>query len=339
MAGKVQKFAAVIFLTLLIWTWAYLSVERQISLWVTIEVSPAAGPEYLVQFEGQSSFPVKLTFKGPPTKVSQIERRYRTAHMDPLQEKLIYYYMPQDYGHTSTGTYSLDLMDFIRQSPTARELALTLEACEPPRVTVNVEVLVPKQLVVQCVDENGSPLAAADVQPGQVQMYVRPDYTGPAYIRLTAQQIAAARQNPIRQRPYVDLGPTGPRRFADQEVRISLPTTELLNEYPFQPQSIGFIYSRTSTIPSRFRVQIENESDLRTIHIRATEEAYEAYRRMRYHLLIEIREEDAALGEIPPREVIFNFPREFVRKNQIEATAPKTAVIKLVPLTPSSTGG
>jgi len=335
MSEKVKKFAAVIFLTLLIWAWAYLSLERQISLWGSIELSPAAGPEYLVAFEGGASFPVKLTFKGTPTKVSEIERRYRSALMDPLHEKLVYYYMPQDYGHITTGSYTLDLLDFIRQSPTYREMALTLEACEPPRIEVDVEVLVAKQLAVQCIDETGAPLAAADIQPGQVEMYVRPDYTGPAYIRLSAQQIAAARQSPIRQRPYVDLGTTSPRRIADQEVRIALPATEQLNEYPFQPQSIGFIFSRNSTIPSRFRVQIENESDLRTIHFRATEDAYEAYRRMRHHLLIEIREEDAALEEIPPREVIFNFPQEFVRNGQIEATSSKTAMIQLVPLSPS----
>jgi len=335
MSEKVKKLAAVVFLTLLVWAWAYLSLERQISLWGTIELSPAAGPEYLVAFEDGASFPVKLTFKGTPTKVSEIERRYRSALMDPLHEKLVYYYMPQDYGHTTTGSYTLDLLDFIRQSPTYREMALTLEACEPSRVEVDVEVLESKQLAVRCIDETGAPLAAADIQPGQVEMYVRPTYTGPAYIRLSAQQIAAARQGPIRQRPYVDLGPTGPRRIADEEVRIALPATEQLNEYPFQPQSIGFIFSRNSTIPSRFRVQIENESDLRTIHFRATEEAYEAYRRMRYHLLIEIREEDAALEEIPPREVIFNFPPEFVRTGQIEATSSKTAMIQLVPVSPS----
>jgi hypothetical protein len=334
MAEKVKKIAAVVFLTLLIWAWAYLSLERQVSMWGSIELSPAAGPGYLVAFKGgDTAFPVKLTFKGPPAQVTEMERRYRAALMDPKHERLVYYYMPQDYGHTQTNTYTIDLLEFIRKSPAYQEMALTLESCEPARVEVEVEVLVEKQLVVQCIDDTGAPLQAADIKPGQVPMYVRPAYAGPATIRLSGQQIAAARQSPIRQRPYVDLGPLGPRRTAPEEVRISLPATEQLSEHVFQPQGIGIVFSRNTL--GRFRVQIENESDLRTIHFRATEAAYDAYRKMRYHLLIEIRDEDAALTEIPPREVIFNFPPEFIRTGQIEAVASKTAAIKLIPITSS----
>lgn len=331
MPDKLKKFAAVVFLTLLIWAWAYLSLERQVSLWGSIELSPAAGPEYLVSIAGgDTSFPIKLTFKGPPSKVSEIERQYRAALMDPLHGTLVYYYLPQDFDHTQTNTYTLDLLELIRKSPAYQEMALTLEACDPPRVDVSVEVLVEKQLVVQCLDESGTPLQAADIKPGQIPMYVRPDYTGPAVIRLSAQQIAAARRSPIRQRPYVDMGPAVPRRFASEEVRISLPATEQLNPYVFQPQSIGFVFSRNTQ--GRFRVQIENESDLRTVQLRATEAAYAAYQRMRHHLLIEIRDEDAALTEIPPRPVIFNFPPEFVRGGQIEATSSHTATIRLIPI-------
>jgi len=331
MSHKFTKFLAVAFLTLLIWAWAYLSLERQVTFWGTIEVAPATGPEFLAAFKGgETSYPIKLTFKGAPSKVAEMERRYRAAEADPQHERLVFYYNPQDFSHTQTNTYTLDLLELIRNAPAYRAMALTLEACEPQRLEVNVEALVEKQLVVQCLDENGTPLKAADVQPGQVPMYVRAGYTGPAFITLSSQQIAAARKGTIVQRPYVNLGPTGPRRIADSEVRITLPATEQLNEYPFQPQSIGFVFSRNTQ--GKFRVQIENESDLRTVQIRATEEALEAYRKMRYHLLIEIRDEDAAMGEIPPREVIFNFPAEFVRNGQIEAVLPKTALIKLLPL-------
>lgn len=330
-SDKTKKFAAVVFVTLLIWAWAYLSLERQVSLWGRVELSPAAGPEFLVTFQGdEDGLPVKLMFKGPPAKISEMERRYRAALMDPQHENLAYYYLPQDFGHAQGGTFTLDVLDFIRQSPTHREMALTLEACEPERIEVEVEVLVEKQLVVRCIDENGAPLPAADIRPGQVAMFVRPDYTGPATIQLSSQQVAAARRSPIRQRPYVDLGLTGPRRVANTDVRISLPATEQLNDYPFQPQNIGFVFGRN--IQGRYRVQIENEGDLRTVQIRATEAALEAYRRMRYHLLIEVRDGDETLEEIPPREVIFNFPPEYVRQGQIEAASPKTAVIRLIPI-------
>ena len=340
MSDKMKKFAAVLFLSLLVWAWAYLSLERQVTLWGSIELSPAAGPQYLVSFKrGESSFPVKLTFKGPPSQVAEIERRYRAALVDPTHERLVYYYRPEDFSHTQSGTYTLNLLEFIKKSPAYQEMALTLEGSEPPQIEVVVEVLTEKQLPVQCLDESGSPLRAAVPTPNQVAMYVRSDYIGPAYIKLSAQQIEAARKGPIRQKPYVDLGPTGPRRTAAQEVRLSLPASEILEQFPFQPQSIGFVFNRNSTIPARFRVQIENESDLRTIQIRATQAAFDAYKKVRYPLLIEIREEDAALPEILPREVIFNFPAEFVRNRQIEAAAPTTATIKLVPLTPTPAGG
>ena len=337
MADKAKKFAAVVFLTLLIWAWAYLSLERQVSMGGSIELSPAAGPEYLVAFKGgDTAFPLKLTFKGPPAQVTEMERRYRAALMDPKHEQLTYYYMPKDYGHIQTDTYIIDLLEFIRNSPAYQEMALTLVACEPARVEVEVEVLVEKQLVVQCIDDTGAPLKAAGINPGQVPMYVRPAYTGPATVRLSAQQIAAARQGPIRQRPYVDLGPLGPRRTALEEVRISLPATEQLNEQVFQSQRIGIVFSRNTQ--GRFRVQIENESDLRTMNLRATDAAYAAYQKMPYHLLIEVRDEDIALTEIPPREVIFNFPPEFVRSGQIEATSSHTAKIRLIPVTTPVSG-
>lgn len=337
MSDTLKKFGAVVFLSLLIWAWAYLSLERQVSLWGSVELSPTAGPQYLVSFKGgETTFPVKLTFKGPPSQVTEIERRYRAAQVDPTHERLVYYYRPEDFEHTQSNTYTVDLLEFIKKSPAYQEMALTLEGCEPPQMEVQVEALTEKQLVVQCLDESGTPLKAADVTPGQVAMYVRPDYTGPAYIKLSSQQIAAARKSPIRQKPYVDLGPTGPRRTAAQEVRLSLPATEKLNEYPFQPQGIGFLFSRNTQ--GKYSVQLVNESDLRTIQIRATEAALEAYKKVRYPLLIEIRDEDAALPEIPPREVIFNFPPEFARNGQIEATVPKMATIKLVPLTPAPAG-
>ncbi len=330
MSHRAAKFAAVVFLTLLIWAWAYLSLERQVTLWASIEVAPAIGPEYLVAFKGgDTALPIKLTFKGAPSKVAEMERLYGAA-ADPQHGKLIFYYQPQELMHMQTDVYTIDLLEFIRKAPAYQAMALTLEACEPQRLEVSVEVLVEKQLVVQCLDESGTPLKAADIKPGQVPMYVRADYTGAAFITLSSQQIEAARKGPIVQRPYVNLSPSGPRRIADDEVRIALPATETLNEYPFQPQSIGFIFSRNTL--GKFRVQIENESELRTVQIRATEEALEAYRKLRYHLLVEIRDEDAAMGEIPPREVIFNFPPEFVRSGQIEAALPKTAIIKLLPL-------
>jgi len=69
----------------------------------------------------------------------------------------------------------------------------------------------------------------------------------------------------------------------------------------------------------------------------ATEEAFRAYENVTYPLLIEILDRDAALPEIPPKRIIYNFPPEYVKRGEIaldETKIPRTATIKLEPINP-----
>ena len=77
--------------------------------------------------------------------------------------------------------------------------------------------------------------------------------------------------------------------------------------------------------------------DLDGLLVNTEELHYQAYKNMRYPILIEIRDEDVLdlTKGIPPKEIIYNFPQEYVAKQAIELgdpRPPKTAVIKLIPV-------
>lgn len=353
MSDKLSKFLAVVCLTLLIWVWAFLSQEEEKTFSGSLEVSPASDRSLLVTFwvDGEDlgqKVNLELKFKGPPTKLTELSRQTELASPEnPLKDRLTFYYNPRDFNHTETQFYPLNLLDFLQESSQTKGLALTLESCsvnQKPvkQIEVHIEVLVKKQLTVECLGETGLPIKTAIAEPAKVEMYVRQNYNGAAYVEMTAQQVDLAQQQrrPIRVRPYVEMG-TDERRLALQEVTVTIPKDTLALQprvFQPQPQNIGFVFS--NNLEGKYIAQIDSESEskLRTIHLRATDEAYQAYKNMRYPILIEIRDEDVLdlTKGIPPKEIIYNFPQEYVAKQAIELgdpRPPKTAVIKLIPVT------
>ena len=200
MKDKLTKFLVVACLTLLIWTWAFLSQEVTQTFSGTLEVSPAADRSLLVTFwnngeELGQRVNLGLTFKGPPAKIADLSRMLDQANPDnPQENPLDYYYNPRDFDHTQTEMYTFNLFDFLQKQSQTRGLALTLDSCsinqEPiDRIDVQIEVLENKSLPVVCVKENGLPVPGAITDPAQVDMYVRETYNQPAYVTLSDQQI------------------------------------------------------------------------------------------------------------------------------------------------------
>lgn len=315
----------VFFLTLLIWAWAFLSLEITHSLVAGLQVAPATVNEYLVTFDGnQDQFDnLQLKFKGAPAKIAEMLGKYRN-------EPLVFFYDPKEFGHTRSGKYTINLVDFIRLNPKVREYALTLELCRPEKLEVSVEKLDKKMLVVQCVDDTGATINPETIEPAQVEIPVRAGYTGPATVMLAAQQFDRAKKLPVSIKPYVEVA-VGKRRYAEQSVAIRLPATEKLEPMVIQP-TIGYIIS--PALAGKYKIELLNETELKTVsNIRFTEKAFEAYKKQKYQFLVEIRDGDEALPEIPPRTVVYNFPLEFIRSGQIEApTPPHQAKIKLTPI-------
>jgi hypothetical protein len=340
MNDKLSKFLIVIFLTLLIWAWAYFSQEKYLSRSGSLEVSPTTDPGLLVTFKlkdselPQTRIPLNpLTFKGSPTKISEFLKRYNLSQSDANRERLDFFYNPQEHGQ-GEGSYSLDILELLKKDDRIHEMALTLEACNPAQVDVNVELLELKRLPVECLDENGFPIQGVIADPAFVDIYTRPTYNGPATVTLSPQQREIARKSMVSVKPYVQLGVAGVIRESEITVKVTLQSEERLKPQAFQPGSIGIVMS--PQLAGKYSVVIANEAQLTsTTQFNATDEAMDAYKKMKYHLLIEVLASDEQLAEIPPRPVIYNFPHDYFKNGEIvELTPPKPAIFKLVPISP-----
>ena len=337
MSGKIKKFLVVVFLTIMIWTWAFLSLERDTTLSGTLEVSPSTAPDFYVTFnEDKSIIGLKLTFRGAPPKITALERRSRAADTDPLRERLDFYYDPSEQGQTQPGTYRVDTLSLIKKSSKVRDMALTAVSCDPPFVDVNVRKLVPKELNIEVFDDSGSMLPVESVEPPRISMYVWDDYTGTARVFLTAPQVETARLRKVREHPFVTLGPAEKRKYAAQTVLIRLPSVMPLDDQVFQtnPSRIGFILPLE--LIGSYRVELID--DIKTINFKSTPEAKTLYQNQPYHLLVQVLSGDQNLEQTPPRPVIYNFPQDLVRRGLIQAPDPPDQVrIRLVPVNPPST--
>ena len=333
MSDKVNKILIIIFLTLLIWTWAYMSQEKEYSLTGTLEVASSTDPSLLVTFSLSSSgqrteIPLtSLTLKGSPSRIQDLLKRHRLPLSHQDRERLDFYFDPQEYGRTE-GTYTLNLLDFLQKNSKTRELGLTLESVIPADIDVHVEQLINKKVPVQCLDENGLPVPGAIPEPALVNIYVRKGFNESATATLTQQQIALARKQAVTVQPYVNLGVADVTRESESPVNITIQSEELLKPRYFQTtKPVGIIMS--PELQKQYRVTIENDDEIRkNTYLFATDEAFTAYQNVAYPYLIEVRESDVInLSQIPPKQVIYNFPPEYVRSGEIKLDDSKVSIL------------
>lgn len=332
MAAKLKKLLMVAFLSATIWIWAFLSLEKETTLFGTVELAPTAGPDYFVTFaDGQSRVNVKITFRGSPAKIAELERRHRAPDADPYRERLDFYYDPQEYGHSQSGTYRISLEELIRKGVRVRALALAVMSCEPSAVELQLQRLVLREIPVEVRDEAGQLLTPESVEPSRVAMYVREGTDTQARVVLSPNQIENARLRPIRERPFISLGLGEKKQYAAQTVLIRMPSSLPLEDQVFQtnPAQIGFVMP--AELNGAYKAEILD--DVKTIHFRSTPEAKVQYQQQPYHLLILVLSGDQLLEQTPPRPVIYNFPQDLVRRGLIQAPDPPMMVrIRLVPV-------
>ena len=344
MGDKLNKFFIVIFLTLLIWAWAYMSQEGTESFTGTLQVSPAADPSMLVtlaltESSAQTKIPLTaLNFKGAPSRISELSKHYTLPMGHQDKEQLDFYYDPKEQGRTEGGVYTLDILEHLQKSSKVKDLALTLESCTPPQVDVKIELLEEKKLPVQCRDENGSEIKEAVMDPPFANIYVRKGYSASATITLTQQQIENARKQPIKVTPYVELGVANIIRESAEPVEVVLQSGALLKPRTFKTtKPIGVFMS--PKLQNAYKVTILNEEKLReTMSIYATDDAFRAYEDMTYPLYIIIKDSDVVeLSNIPPKTIFYNFPPDYVKSGQItedETKLQRSAEVKIEPLNP-----
>ncbi len=337
---KFGKIAIVIFLTILIWVWTDLDLDEELSVPRAV-IRVAYSPELLVSFNGQSEALINnIRLKGPAKKIAEV-----TRGLDDGSLELDFTLNPEREMMTTTGSRTLNVLDFLKRSDKIKELGgLTVEDCKPEIIDVDIVELVKKSLDIEFFDENGVPVKVESFNPERVDMYVPKDSRLKAQVRLTASNISQARLSGASVTPQVELAPGRISRSTSIiNVKMS-PEADSLTEYPIDAKfgitlGLNLVGEYEPVIPT------SNYNNLVSFSIFATAAAKEAYENQDFQITLIIRDGDEKRGpEVTQRrDVVYNFPEDYVRKNEIRLKGePEEAEFKLVPLNPAKsppTGG
>jgi hypothetical protein len=331
------KILVVIFITVLIWVWADLALDEAFSVSSVIINAKSTNPGLWVSFGDKSSVSIdKMVLKGPASKVAEVRRKLKDGSLvlefllDPGQTEAI----------AGPGDHILPLLTFLRQSEQIKKLGLTVESCEPQSLSVKVVALDKKPLTINCVDEAQNAIKAAAIEPKQLDAFVPKGWSGEklvATVQLTRREIDQARLSAVEKAPFFELAP-GQIRGLQKTVKITMPPEEdLLADYTITTARLRF--SLSPNIQGKYRVVVDNLDEvIRTITIRASADAKRAYEKMPYQVTLQIDDEDAAAAEPLRRNLIYNFPDEYLRRDEIRLNQqPVTARFKLLPISAPET--
>ncbi|AQT67306.1 hypothetical protein STSP2_00449 [Anaerohalosphaera lusitana] len=327
--SQLKKLLLVIFLTVLIWAWAYNALEDTTTQPATLSIYQSPDSALLVEFvDRESPIDFEITVKGPASGISELERKVLTG-----EEKLDFVFNAKTERKDSPGRYVLDVLQFVKNSAKIEVLGLTVESVSIDTVEVEVEQLVQKQLTVQVLDENGLPLEHEDIKPSFVETYVRPQSTTDslkARVTLTPDQIEKARKGYITAQPIVEISPNEFRQAAAVQIKLP-PTADTLENKLLPYLRVGFLMG--DQMEGRYEVELINANEVvSTTRFQATDEAWAVYENMPYQIVIPVYENDAEQEKVT-REVIYNFPHEFLEKGEIKLTgSPRTAEFRLLPV-------
>jgi len=331
---KYGKIAIVIFLTVLIWVWTDLALDEKLPV-PKATINVAFSPNLLVSFNGKPKASIdNIDLKGPASKITEVSRKLDDGSLVPD-----FSLSPEREGMTTAGQHKLNVLDFVKRSEKIKEFGgLTVEACEPEILDVNVVELVEKPLDIECFNESGAPLEVESIDPPNVVMYVPDDSRLTAQVRLTPRDIEQARLSVVEKTPFVVLA-EGQTRYAPKPVRIKMsPEADSLSEYTIQEAKLGFTLS--ANLQGKYKVDVNYNEVVHPFTILATEDAKLAYENQPFQMTLYILDGDEKKGpEVEQqREVFYKFPEEFVRKNEIKLKNPKKAEakFKLIPLTPET---
>ena len=335
---KYGKIAVVVFITILIWVWADLALDEKLPVPNAAISVVNSDPRLWVSFDDASSVTLEeVVLKGPLRKINKISRKLDEGErlkidFDAVKEKM-----------SEPGSYSLNLLPFLKEDKEIKRLGLKVESCKPEMLSVKVVGLVSRRLDVKCVDEDQNPIDEATVEPAQVDMLVPDNWEKRvAEVLLTPREIEQARVSPIKETPYIKLA-AGQIRQAPKPVIITMPPEpDRLTNYTITAATLSIALS--PTLQGKYYVEVTNLADvLLPIAIMATPEAERAYRLQPFpQMTLYILDSDKDTKEEQlKREVVYNFPEESVRKGEIKLNQqqkpPVTARFKLVPVSSTET--
>jgi hypothetical protein len=336
---KFSKIAIVMFLTVLIWVYADLAVDDTLPVTnVPMSIARTGDTELWVTFKNEDGPPLasvaveQIVLKGPSSRIAELRRDLNNNILN-----LDFSLNPEMQNMTTPGSYTLNVLDFVRESEQIRALGgLTVESCEPNTLTINVIKLLRRELEIQAFNENGRFLESESVTPSKVAMYVPQDWgqDKSAEVTLTPSEIEKARSRAIDKRPYIVLA-DNQKRISDEVVKVKLvPEEEELEAFTISRVRVGYSYSPITQ--GKYRAEVSNEVALTSseIKIRATPEAKEAYETQRFQVTVEIDDEDRSGNEVE-RALKYNLPNKYVRMGEIKLDPehePVEAKFKLVPV-------
>lgn len=239
---------------------------------------------------------------------------------------------PEGEGMTQPGEHRLNVLSFLKQNKQIKDLGLTVEACEPQNLTIDVRQLVKMNLAVRCFDENGLLRQEASIDPPEVEAFVPAEQTAPAKVRLTPSELERARGSPIQKMPYVEL-PGGQQRDVSTKVKVTMPSAEdVLSEQTIGSPRLDYAFS--PTLQGKYRVEPTNLPEvLRAFTIQATREAKEAYENEPVQMTLHILAGYEQIQGQQKRDVVYNLPWRSVQSGEIIPPQPPAQVsFRLIPI-------
>lgn len=332
---KYGKIALVVLITALIWVWADRRLDEEYTLpSVTIRMAKSVNPGFWVSFNDESFASVEnIVLRGPASNVDELKQRLSDGQ---FSSEFVWY---PEKEVLAKAQYDLNVADFLRQSDQIKRLALAVRSCEPGTLEVEVVKLVVKSLTVECRDENGRPLKTESINPPTVNMPVPEGWEGEAltaWVRLTSGEVKQARMEALTRKPYIELAPGESREAADT-VDITMPPEEDPRTVHSITATVGFVFS--ANLQGNYTVKLNNEAEVRRdISIRATPAAKQAYELEPFKIILYILDDDKKTTEEREREVVYTFPEEFVRRDEImlNQQRPVKAKFQLIPVPAAS---
>jgi hypothetical protein len=332
MAKKINygKLLRVIFLTVLIWVWADRAKTESLTITTgLIKVNEYAAPNLWISVNNKVSVPIdRMDLVGSASKIDMADRRKSEGKLD-----FVFLLDPEKRQELKQeGKHSINVVELLRASQEIKQLGLTVGSCQPRTIEVVVKKLDEKKLNIQCVDDSGALLSDASIDPATVSIPAPKDWTGAAKIKLTVREAREARVSAITKTAFIELE-DGQKRQSATTVKVQLsPTAKNLTEYTVEKVTICYGFS--PNLKGKYDVELINPRDFGTVNIKATPIAKQAYEQQPFQILLYIRDEDLDnINEAKQKKVIYLFPEQYVRNDEIELNGePVDAKFKLIPL-------
>ena len=332
-AKKIKKMIVVVFLTLMIWVWADLETEDNVSITgIPVHISKSSDPSLRVDFvEGSDRLNTEariktITLKGPASRIREIRRMEQDGALDL---KLSLAPQGESIPAPSDEPIVWPVLSFLRRSPAIRNFGVSVVSCDPESFDLRIRRFSSRSLKVGCRDENDMEIRTAVCDPDRIETYVPADWPPQeqAWVRLTEQEENRARSAPIAKSPYiVDYGLERP---LSKEVQVSVLEQEnVLQVGNIQSPKLGILIN--PLVLSKYSVKITNlEAVLGAFEFEATEQASQAYEKRDYHVILPVPKESTGEQE---QELLYWFPPEYEGKGEIGLhSTPQTAKYELIP--------